>query len=97
MIQRELFYVLLPQGVKVGDYRIYNITKSEPILSGDSVIYDHFQTISESLSYDFQQEVTFDYVRLSKEDIVNHVKTFISGIWQFPHLVRKIHEQLRYL
>ncbi|HFR3748956.1 TPA: hypothetical protein ACHVGK_002042 [Streptococcus suis] len=53
-IHKELFYGLLPQGVKLGDYRTYNITKSEPILEGESVHYDHFQTISASLDYDFQ-------------------------------------------
>lgn len=81
-IHRELFYGVLPQGVKLGEYRPNNITKKEPILEGDSVIYDHYSTIADSLAYDFHQESDFDYRRKSPEEMVKHIKKFISGIWQ---------------
>lgn len=81
-IHRELFYGVLPQGVKLGEYRPNNISKQEPILEGDSVIYDHYSTIAESLSYDFNQEKEFDYRGKSPEEMVKHIKKFISGIWQ---------------
>ena len=61
LIHRELFFGLLPHGIPLGEYRSYNITKSEAVLNGDSVIYDDFRTVADSLTYDFQQESQFDY------------------------------------
>ena len=82
LIHRELFFSLLPHGIPLGEYRSYNITKSEAVLNGDSVIYDDFRTIADSLIYDFQQESQFDYRGKSDIEVVKHIKTFISGIWQ---------------
>ena len=81
-IHRELFYGILPQGVPLGAYRTYNISKKEPILKGDSVIYDDYRTVVDSLVYDFNQESSFHYRGKSSEEIVAQVKKFISGIWQ---------------
>lgn len=81
-IHRELFYEVLPQGVKLGEYRPYNISKKEAILEGDSVVYDHFSTIADSLAYDFDQEKNYDYRGKSREEMVAHLRQFISGIWQ---------------
>ena len=61
LIHKELFFGLLPQGIPLGEYRSYNITKNEAVLNGDSVIYDDFRTVADSLVYDFQQESQFDY------------------------------------
>ena len=82
LIHRELFFGLLPHGIPLGEYRSYNITKSEAVLNGDSVIYDDFRTVADSLTYDFQQESQFDYRGKSDIEVVKHIKTFISGIWQ---------------
>jgi len=82
LIHRELFFGLLPHGIPLGEYRSYNITKSEAVLNGDSVIYDDFRTVADSLTYDFQQESQFDYRGKSDIEVVQHIKTFISGIWQ---------------
>ena len=81
-IHKELFFGVLSQGIPLGEYRHYNITKKEPILEGDSVIYDHYQTISASLTYDFDQESQFDYRGKTPEEMVKHLKKFVSGIWQ---------------
>lgn len=81
-IHKELFFGVLSQGIPLGEYRHYNITKKEPILEGDSVIYDHYQTISASLTYDFDQESQFDYRGKIPEEMVKHLKKFVSGIWQ---------------
>lgn len=81
-IHKELFFGVLPQGVPLGEYRSYNIRKDEPILGGDSVIYDDYRTIVASLSYDFDQESQFDYQGKSLEEMVGHLRRFISGIWQ---------------
>lgn len=81
-IHRELFYEVLPQGVKLGEYRLNNIRKDEPILEGASVIYDDYRTIADSLAYDFNEEKNIDYRQKTREEIVNHIRKFISGIWQ---------------
>lgn len=81
-IHKELFFGVLGQGIPLGEYRPYNITKKEPILEGDSVIYDHYKTISASLTYDFDQESQFDYRGKTAEEMVKHLKKFVSGIWQ---------------
>lgn len=82
MIHKELFVGVLPQGIPVGRYRTYNITKPEPVLNGASVIYDDYRTIEASLNYDFEQERLFDYRGRTLPDMVEHLKAFLSGIWQ---------------
>ena len=42
-----------------GVYRDYNFTKKEWVLNGDTVIYAPFDTIKETLEYDFEQERNF--------------------------------------
>lgn len=81
-IHKDLFFGVLGQGISLGEYRSYNITKKEAILEGDSVIYDHYQTISASLTYDFEQESLFDYRGKTAEEMVRHLQKFVSGIWQ---------------
>lgn len=81
-IHKELFFGVLSAGIPLGEYRSYNITKKESILEGDSVIYDHYQTIPDSLTYDFDQESQFDYRGKTPEEIAKHLKKFISGVWQ---------------
>lgn len=44
--------------------------------------------IQATLDYDFQQEKIFQYSGLSKEIMVQHIQSFISGIWQI-HLFWK--------
>lgn len=39
-----------------GKIRAYDITKKEPILNGDTVIYGRADSIMETLDYDFGQE-----------------------------------------
>ncbi|MBF0778817.1 Fic family protein [Streptococcus cuniculi] len=81
-IHKDLFLGLLPQGVPLGEYRPYNLRKDEPILGGDSVIYDDYRTIAASLAYDFEQESQFNYQGKTLEEMVEHLQRFISGIWQ---------------
>ncbi|MDE5616075.1 MAG: Fic family protein [Alphaproteobacteria bacterium] len=66
----------------VGKFRTYNITKKEPVLNGDTVVYGRADSIAETLEYDFERERNFDYSRLTREQRVAHVAKFMSGIWQ---------------
>ena len=65
-----------------GKLRTYDITKDEPILNGDTVIYGRSDSLKETLDYDFQTEKNFNYMGLSKAEKVTHLAKFISGIWQ---------------
>ena len=65
-----------------GKIRTYDITKKEPVLNGDTVIYGRADSIMETLDYDFEQEKKFNYKGLSKREKVERLAKFTSGIWQ---------------
>ena len=65
-----------------GNYRDYNITKKEEILNGDTVKYVNYQDIESYLEYDFKEEKEFDYSKLSKDKLIEHIAKFTSSIWQ---------------
>ena len=67
---------------KTGKFRTYNISKKEPILNGDTVVYGRADSIAETLEYDFNQERNFDYSHLTRAQRVAHIAKFMSGIWQ---------------
>ena len=78
-IHRRLF-----EGVfkHAGQYRTYNITKKEWVLKGDTVIYADYNSIRDTLDYDFKTEKDFSYEGLSVEASVKHLAKFASDIWQ---------------
>lgn len=78
-IHRRLF-----EGVfsHAGQVRQYNITKKEWILNGDTVIYADWNSIKETLDYDFSTEKQFSYEGLSVDAAVKHLAKFASDIWQ---------------
>ena len=78
-IHRRLFDQLLPHA---GTYRTYNITKKEWVLKGDSVYYASYDSIEDTLRYDFAQEQGFAYAGLSAVDVAHHIARFVSGVWQ---------------
>lgn len=78
-IHKRLFkYIFDGAGV----YRDYNFTKKEWVLNGDTVIYASFDTIKETLEYDFEQEKNFSYKGLSLDESIRHLCRFTSNIWQ---------------
>ena len=78
-IHRRLF-----EGVfsHAGQVRQYNITKKEWALNGDTVIYADWNSIKETLDYDFSTEKQFSYEGLSVDAAVKHLAKFASDIWQ---------------
>lgn len=78
-IHRRLF-----EGVfsHAGQIRQYNITKKEWVLNGDTVIYADWNSIKDTLDYDFATEKQFSYEGLSVDAAVKHLAKFASGIWQ---------------
>ncbi len=67
---------------EAGKYREYNFTKKEWILNDDTVTYSSYETIKETIEYDFNQEKNFSYKDLSIDDSISHLSRFISNIWQ---------------
>ena len=78
-IHRRLFEGVFDHAGKI---RTYNITKKEWILKGDTVMYASYDSIRDTLDYDFSQEKSFSYIGLSMKESVKHVAKFTSSIWQ---------------
>ena len=66
----------------VGKFRDYNISKKEPILNGESVIYSDYREIRNTLDYDMKTEQSIKYDTLSKSEIIDNITSFTSRIWQ---------------
>ncbi|MDR2635387.1 MAG: Fic family protein [Campylobacteraceae bacterium] len=81
-IHKYLFTDTLPANIPVGKFRHYNITKKEDVLDGDTVFYDDFGMINDTLEYDFTKESKLDYNVLDKRTKVFNAMNFISNIWQ---------------
>lgn len=58
-IHKALFSGIFDDEI-AGKIRTYDITKKEPILNGDTVIYGRADSIMETLDYDFGQEKKFN-------------------------------------
>ena len=78
-IHKRLFKGILPHA---GEYRTYNITKSEWVLNGETVLYASADSIRDTLDYDFGLEKEFSYEGLSADEAIKHIAKFTSGIWQ---------------
>ena len=78
-IHRRLFTDVFKSA---GQFRTYNISKKEWVLGGKSVIYAAYDSISETLDYDFDREKQFSYTELDAGQAIKHIAGFISGIWQ---------------
>lgn len=78
-VHRRLF-----EGVfkHAGQFRTYNITKKEWVLNGNTVYYASYDSIKDTLDYDFGLEKEFSYDGLSVDESVRHIAKFTSGIWQ---------------
>ena len=65
-----------------GVIRDYNISKREWVLRGKSVVYAGYDTIKDTLNYDFDLEKDFDYSALSIDESIKHITGFIANMWQ---------------
>ena len=78
-IHRKLFEGVFSHAGRIRDY---NITKKECVLKGDTVMYASYDSIRDTLDYDFTQEKNFEYEGLTIEESVRHIAKFTSDIWQ---------------
>ena len=65
-----------------GHFRDYDISKKEWVLRGDSVLYGRWQDLKMTIEYDLEQERQFDYTGLDKGQMLEHLATFVAGLWQ---------------
>ena len=78
-IHKRLFTGIID---KAGEYRDFNFTKKEWVLNNDTVTYSSYETINETINYDFEQEKNFSYKNLSIDDSIKHLCRFIANVWQ---------------
>ena len=78
-IHRALFKDLFKGELEryVGEFRDYNISKKEPILGGDSVIYGDYSDLMDILADDFGEES-----KKSAKVSVSRLARFTSSMWQ---------------
>ena len=67
---------------QAGQFRTYNISKKEWVLNGKSIFYAAFDSIRDTLDYDFGQEKAFAYSEMDAAQAIKHIAKFIPGIWQ---------------
>jgi fido (protein-threonine AMPylation protein) len=65
-----------------GELRKYDITKKEWVLEGDTVNYLNWEDLRRALDYDIKQEREFSYKGLAQDDLITHIASFVSGLWQ---------------
>ena len=65
-----------------GKIRDYDITKKEWVLENDTVHYLNWEDLRRALDYDIEQERSFSYKGLTKDNLISHITQFVSGIWQ---------------
>ena len=79
---KRLFVNLNNKKYNPGEFRTYNFTKDEPILNGDTVQYQSYDLIEETLKYDFAEEKEIDYTNFNEQELINRIVEFTSRIWQ---------------
>lgn len=79
---KRLFKNLDKKKYNPGEFRTYNFTKDEPILNNDTVDYQSYDLIEQTLKYDFTEEKDIDYFNMNKEQLIDRVSEFTSRIWQ---------------
>ena len=78
-LHRRIFEGVFKHAGKVRDY---NITKKEWVLEGDTVNYLNFEDLCRAIDFDLAEERKFSYKGISKDAVVAHIASFVSGLWQ---------------
>lgn len=65
-----------------GRVRDYDISKKEWVLEGASVSYLNWEDLHRALEYDIAQERAYSYKGISRDEMIAHLTSFVSGIWQ---------------
>jgi len=68
--------LFLNRGLDLGDHY------KEWVLNGATVLYASYDSIRDTLDYDFSQEKQFSYDKLTANEAIRHIAAFASDIWQ---------------
>lgn len=79
---QRLFCNLNKEKYNPGEFRSYNMTKAEDILNNETINYQSYDMIEETLKYDFQEEREQNYIDFNKEQLIDRISEFTSRIWQ---------------
>lgn len=79
---KRLFCNLNKELYNPGEFRKYNITKKEDILNGDTISYQSYDLIEDTLKYDFNEEKEQDYLKFNDEELIERICEFTSKLWQ---------------
>ncbi len=79
---QRLFHNLNKEKYNPGIFRLYNMTKNEAILNNDTVNYQSYDMIEETLKYDFMEEREQNYIDYNEEQLIDRICEFTSRIWQ---------------
>lgn len=93
-IHRRMFERVFPHA---GQFRTYNITKKEWVLNGETVIYASWESIRDTLDYDFRMEKQFSYEGLSMGNISVTWRNLHRIFGRFIRFVRETPGQRRFL
>lgn len=78
-LHRRIFTGVFKHAGKIRDY---DISKKEWVLEGDSVSYLNWEDLRRALEYDIEKERSFSYNGLTQDEMIAHISSFVSGIWQ---------------
>lgn len=78
-IHESIFHDLLESS---GVFRTCNLTRSEEILNGDTVIYADYHNIESYLNYDLSRQINKKYSQVEVEKLIKDLAHFTSNIWQ---------------
>ena len=79
---QRLFCNLNKEKYNPGVFRLFNMTKDETILNDDTVNYQSYDMIEETLKYDFQEEKEQNYIDFNDKQLIDRICEFTSKIWQ---------------
>ncbi|MDO4611573.1 MAG: Fic family protein [Candidatus Saccharibacteria bacterium] len=79
---KRLFGDLNPEIYHPGEFRTVNLKKKEAVLGGETVEYQDFGLLEESLKYDFEEQSKINLSELEKSAFVENIANFTSRIWQ---------------
>ncbi|MDR1358473.1 MAG: Fic family protein [Coriobacteriales bacterium] len=77
-----LFKDIAQYAAIAGQWRVENISKSEPVLHGSTVAYEDYPFIVNGLEYYFGKEKGTTYSFPLDEAAIAHLGTFITDIWR---------------
>jgi fido (protein-threonine AMPylation protein) len=66
-----------------GEYRTYDFTKSEWVLQGDTVTYEHWEFLEEEIAACIRSENSYSPVAFDAKKRVTHIAGFISELWLY--------------